>query len=102
MSTIDGLDPLSLRKAQTAPLDAIKGSLWADRVVRPYNRCGGDGRPMVAPTFTTSSAIESVGAGIARPQRLHKIRGLSFWRVILYNGGSTSMEMSAFVGKEAE
>ncbi len=57
---------------------------------------------MVVPTFTTSSAIESVGAGIARPQRLHKIRGLSFWRVILYNGGSTSMEMSAFVGKEAE
>ena len=57
---------------------------------------------MVAPTFTTSSAIKSVGAGIARPQRLHKIRGLSFWRVMLYNGGSTSMEMSAFVGKEAE
>ena len=57
---------------------------------------------MVASTFTTSSAIESVGAGIARPQRLHKIRGLSFWRVMLYNGGSTYMEMSAFVGKEAE
>ena len=97
---IDSLNPL--RRCAPAPLDAIKGSLWADRVVRPYNRCGGDGRPMVAPTFTTSSAIESVGAGIARPQRLHKIRGLSFWRVILYNGGSTSMEMSAFVGKEAE
>ena len=30
-----GLNPLSLRKAQTAPLDAIKGSLWADRVVGP-------------------------------------------------------------------
>ncbi len=35
LSTIDGLDPLSLRKAQTAPLDAIKGSLWADRIVGP-------------------------------------------------------------------
>ena len=57
---------------------------------------------MVAPTFTTSSAIESVGAGLARPQRLHKIRGLSFCRAMLYNGGSTYMEMSAFVGKEAE
>ena len=54
----------------------------ADEGIGPYNRCGGDGRPMVAPTFTTSSAIESVGAGIARPQRLHKIRGLSFWRVM--------------------
>ena len=26
---LGGLNPLSLRKAQTAPLDAIKGSLWA-------------------------------------------------------------------------
>ena len=32
---LGGLNPLSLRKAQTAPLDAIKGSLWADRVVGP-------------------------------------------------------------------
>ena len=31
-----GLNPL--RRCAPAPLDAIKGSLWADRVVRPYNR----------------------------------------------------------------
>ena len=28
---------------------------------------GEDGRPMVAPTFIAGSAIENVGAGIARP-----------------------------------
>ena len=73
----------------------------ADKGIGPYNRCGGDGRPMVAPTFTTSSAIESVGAGIARPQRLHKIRGLSFCRAMLYNGGSTYMEMRLLCGQRS-
>ena len=28
---------------------------------------GEDGQPMVAPTFIAGSAIENVGAGIARP-----------------------------------
>ena len=34
----------------------------------PLGRGGLCGRPMVAPTFIAGTAIESVGAGIARPQ----------------------------------